>query len=118
MQECPVSHEFDPFGDAFQHDPAAAFRCEGAVFYSEPMGWYVVTGYDDIRAVFRDTESFSSSIFAEPMAPLCDRAVVKLAEHGYRPSRSLGTLDPPLHPARRKLMHEPFKPVSTDAWEP
>jgi cytochrome P450 len=118
MQMCPVSHEFDPFGDAFQHDPAAAFRREGAVFYSEPMGWYVVTGYDDIRAVFRDTESFSSSIFAEPMAPLCDRAVATLAEYGYRPSRSLVTLDPPLHPARRKLMHQPFKPVSTDVWEP
>ena len=118
MSVCPVSHDFDPFGEAFQADPAAALREQGPVSYSEVMGWYVVTRYEDIRAISRDTESFSSKIFSEPMAPLSERALAKLAEFGYPGSTSLGSLDPPLHPARRKLMHEPFKPVNTAMWEP
>ena len=118
MQACPVSHDFDPFGDAFQAEPASALREAGPVFFSEILGWYVVTRYEDVRAISRDTESFSSKIFGEPMTPLSDRASATLAEYGFTGSASLGSLDPPLHPARRKLMHEPYKPVNTAAWEP
>jgi cytochrome P450 len=113
-----VSEDFDPFGEPFQEDPAAALRKDGPVYYSEVMGWYVVTRYEDIRAISRDTDSFSSTIFGEPITPLSERAVAKLAEHGYTKSTSLGSLDPPLHPIRRKLMHEPYKPVNVAAWEP
>ena len=117
MSSCPVSHDFDPFGRAFQADPADALRAAGSVFYSTVMGWYVVTGYENIRAISKDTESFSSKIFSEPMTPLCEQARARLAQHGYTGSTSLGSLDPPLHTARRRLMHEPYKPVNVASWE-
>lgn len=94
-----------------------ALRAGGPVFYSSRIDWYVVTRYEDIRAISGDRESFSSKIFSEPMTPLCDAALAKLAEYGYSGSTSLGSLDPPLHTVRRRLMHEPYKPIKVAEWE-
>lgn len=117
MTTCPVSHDFDPFGPAFQADPGAALRRQGPVFYSSVLDWYVVTRYEDIRAVSGDTESFSSRNFSDPVVALCPAARAKLEEHGFKRSASLGSTDEPVHSQRRKLMHEPYKPKSALAWE-
>jgi cytochrome P450 len=106
------------FGTAFQSDPAAALREQGPVFYSEASGWYVVTRHEDIRAIYKDTESFSSRIFAEPITPLCPAAQAKLEEYDFKPARNLGTLDDPIHSLRRKRLAEPYQPKSMPPWEP
>ena len=115
---CPIDHSFDPFGAEFQADPAKTMRDAEPVFYSEVFGWYVVTRFADIRAVFSDTESFSSQNFAAPVVPLRPAAVDKLAEYDYRPARSLGTIDEPIHLLRRRKLAEPFKAKNTGVWEP
>ncbi|MGA1161564.1 MAG: hypothetical protein ACO3V4_00615 [Ilumatobacteraceae bacterium] len=40
----------------------------GGVVYSEPLGAWVVTRYDDVRAILRDTERFSSLSPTGPQA--------------------------------------------------
>jgi cytochrome P450 len=115
---CPVSHAFDPFGPEYQADPAQAQAAGGPVFFSEVLGWYVVTRHEDIRTVYADTESFSSQIFSDPITPLCPAATAKLDEYGFKTMKSLGTLDEPIHLQRRRRIDEPFKHENVAGLEP
>ena len=52
-----VAKELDPFGPTYLADPFAVFeraRREGRVFYSEELGQWLVTRYEDIRRVALD----------------------------------------------------------------
>src|SRR5690606_24350006 len=61
---CPISRqaaEFDPFGDGYQQDPPEYVRWareKEPIFYSPKLGYWVVTRYDDIKAIFRDNLTF------------------------------------------------------------
>ena len=61
---CPVSAgaaAFDPFGDGYQQDPPAYLRwsrAEEPVFWSPQLGYWVVTRFDDVKAIFRDHLTF------------------------------------------------------------
>ena len=72
---CPVSAraaEFDPFGDGYQQDPPDYVRWareQEPVFFSPKLGYWVVTRYDDIKAIFRDNITFSPSIALEKITP-------------------------------------------------
>ena len=115
---CPVSTTFDPFDEHYRADPAVAQAEGGPVYFSEVLGWYVVTQHEDIRRVSMDRESFSSSIFATPVTPLCPAAKAKLDEYGYTRTTPLGTLDEPIHMQRRRRIDEPFKAENVAALEP
>lgn len=39
------------------------------MFYSPKLGYWVVTRYDDIKAIFRDNLTFSPSIALEKITP-------------------------------------------------
>ena len=115
---CPVSRDFDPFGEQWVRDPAHTMLDVGPVYFSTELGWYVVSKMKDVREVFTDTEHFSSSIFGEPITPLCPAAVQKLKEHNFIPVKSLGTIDEPEHLPMRRRLADPFKPNATLEWEP
>src|SRR6516225_8794804 len=72
---CPVSHQaaaFDPFEDGYQQDPPEYVRWsreQEPVFFSPKLGYWVVTRYDDIKAIFRDNLTFSPSIALEKITP-------------------------------------------------
>jgi cytochrome P450 len=72
---CPVSARaaaFDPFADGYQQDPPEYVRWareQEPVFYSPKLGYWVVTRYDDIKAIFRDNIAFSPSIALEKITP-------------------------------------------------
>jgi cytochrome P450 len=57
---CPFSAraaEFDPFEDAYQQDPPEYVRWareQEPVFYSPKLGYWVVTRYDDVKAIGRE----------------------------------------------------------------
>jgi cytochrome P450 len=118
LSVCPVSRDFDPFGERYREDPGAAQAEGGPVYYSELLDWFVVTRHEDIRQVSMDRESFSSSIFATPVVPLCPAAQAKLAEYGYTRTTPLGTLDEPIHMQRRRRIDEPFAAPNVAAQEP
>src|SRR5436190_12675263 len=115
---CPASHDFDPFGAAYQADPVKAQAAGGPVYFSEVLVWYVVTRHEDIRAVYANTTAFSSRIFSDPITPLCPAAAEKLAEYEFKSIESLGTLDEPVHMQRRRRIDEPFKHESIARLEP
>lgn len=121
---CPVSAqaaEFDPFVSPFQDDPAAALRWSRdgePVFYSPKIGYWVVSRYDDVKAVFRDNRTFSPSIALEKITPTSDEANAVLAGYGYAMARTLVNEDEPAHTPRRRALMEPFTPPALAMHEP
>jgi hypothetical protein len=121
---CPVSHlasEFNPFVDPYLANPyefLARARAEEPVFYSPELGYYVVTRYEDIRSVFRDTEHFSATIALEPLTPLYPSSIEKVVEVGYVPGPVLVNEDEPIHRTRRKRIGEKFSPKRVQELEP
>ncbi|TKG72925.1 cytochrome P450/oxidoreductase [Prauserella endophytica] len=121
---CPVSANaaaFDPFGEAYQADPPEAVRWsreEEPVFYSPEIGYWVVTRYDDVKAVFRDNVLFSPSIALEKITPVSEEATATLAKYGYAMNRTLVNEDEPEHMPRRRALMEPFTPEHLAGHEP
>src|SRR5574340_227291 len=121
---CPVSANaaaFDPFGGAYQRDPAASLRWsrdEEPVFYSPEIGYWVVTRYEDVKAVFRDNILFSPSIALEKITPVSEEATATLAKYGYAMARTLVNEDEPAHMPRRRVLMDPFTPKELAHHEP
>ncbi|MGB3434188.1 cytochrome P450/oxidoreductase [Achromobacter sp.] len=123
-QGCPVSPraaEFDPFGDGYQQDPPEYVRWareQEPVFYSPKLGYWVVTRYDDIKAVFRDNHTYSPSIALEKITPTGPEANAVLATYGYAMNRTLVNEDEPAHMPRRRVLMDPFTPDELKHHEP
>jgi len=123
---CPVhvsprAAEFDPFGDAYQQDPPDYVRWareQEPVFYSPKLGYWVVTRYDDIKAIFRDNMTFSPSIALEKITPTGPEANAVLESYGYAMNRTLVNEDEPAHMPRRRVLMEPFTPEALKHHEP
>ena len=121
---CPVSAHaaaFDPFEDGYQQDPPEYVRWSRErepVFYAPKLGYFVVTRYDDIKAIFRDNQTFSPSIALEKITPTGDEANRVLAAYGYAMNRTLVNEDEPAHMPRRRLLMDPFTPEALRHHEP
>ena len=121
---CPVSVQaaaFDPFDDGYQQDPPDYVRWsreQEPVFYSPQLGYWVLTRYDDIKAVFRDNISFSPSIALEKITPPSTEAAAALASYGYALNRTLVNEDEPAHMPRRRALMPPFTPEELMHHEP
>ncbi|QTI71226.1 cytochrome P450 [Gordonia polyisoprenivorans] len=121
---CPVTHfaaEFNPFDEAYLQDPYAVFahaRAEEPVFYSPEIDYWVVSKYDDVLSIFRDTESYSATAAGELIKPPCPAAMEKLAAVDYVPSTMLVDEDPPLHTKRRRVLRKGVTPDKVAEIEP
>ena len=121
---CPVSQraaEFDPFEDGYQQDPPEYVRWareQEPIFYSPKLGYWVITRYDDIKAVFRDNLTFSPSNALEKITPTGDEANAVLASYGFALNRTLVNEDEPAHMPRRRALMDPFTPEALKHHEP
>lgn len=121
---CPVSPraaEFDPFGDGYQQDPPEYVRWareQEPVFWSPKLGYWIVTRYDDIKAIFRDNITFSPSIALEKITPTGPEANAVLASYGFALNRTLVNEDEPAHMPRRRALMDPFTPEALAQHEP
>ena len=89
------------------YDVLARLRVEVPVFNSEPNTW-LVSRYDDIRAISRDTAHFTSNkgvLINDP------------ARTGSMPEGSILHMDPPEHAEYRRVVSREFTPRSTTAME-
>ena len=92
---CPISAkaaQFDVFGRDFQVNPAEALRWsrdKEPVFYNPKLGYWVVTRYQDVKAVFRDNILFSPSVALEKITPAPAEAEEILKSYGYALKRTL-----------------------------
>ena len=121
---CPVSQraaDFDAFGDGYQQDPPEYVRWareQEPVFYSPQLGYWVLTRYDSIKAIFRDNITFSPSIALEKITPTGEEANAVLASYGYAMNRTLVNEDEPAHMPRRRALMDPFTPEALQRHEP
>ena len=121
---CPISKgaaEFDPFENGYQDNPPEYLRWARAqepVFYSPKIGYWVVTRYDDIKAVFRDHQTFDASVALERMTPVVPEVEPILETYGYAMKRTMVNEVEPAHMARRRALIEPFTPEALKEHEP
>lgn len=121
---CPVSagaRAFDPFGPAYLQDPAGCLawaREEEPVFWSPAIGYWVVTRYEDVKAVFRDHLLFSPAVALEKITPAGPEVAAVLQRYGFAMGRTMVNEDEPDHMARRRLLMDAFLPERLAAYEP
>lgn len=122
-QACPVSAQaqaFDPFAADYLANPADALkwsRDQEPVFYSPDLGYWVVSRYEDVKAVFRDNVTFSPSIALERVVPPSQEAMETLKRYDYQLNRTLVNEDEPEHMERRRVLMEHFLPGNLAAKE-
>lgn len=81
---CPIhtqAKNFGMFGCEYQQDPAqslALFRQQLPIFYSEQMGYWIVTRYEDVKDIFRDPILFSARNALEKLMPSSDEVMAVL----------------------------------------
>jgi cytochrome P450 len=113
---CPVSEEFHPESgpDAGElHRVLARARAEEPVFFWEPMGAWVVTRYEDVKAILEDTVRFTQKGILAP-TPAGFAPEVTEVLHGGRAKLNvtamLGNFDGPDHRRLRQAIHRSFTP--------
>jgi cytochrome P450 len=103
---CPVEASFDPLSADYLADPysvmAALPLAEAPLFFAPSIGYYVVTRYADIEAVFRDPVTYSAAVAQAPLVPLVAEAQRILLAGGHKPQPSMVSLDEPDHARLRK----------------
>ncbi|HVS77404.1 MAG TPA: cytochrome P450/oxidoreductase [Steroidobacteraceae bacterium] len=117
----PEAAAFDPFEGAFHLDPSEALRWSRErqpVFYSPKLGYWVVSRYADVKAVFRDNVTFSPSIALEKITPFIPEANATLARYDYAMRRTLVNEDEPAHMERRRALMHSFLPEEVAHHEP
>jgi cytochrome P450 len=95
-----------------------AVRANGPVWREPNHGAFLVTGYDEIGAVFRDPDAFSScNAFAGPFPPLPGgphgddvSALIDQYRDVFAFSENFITFDPPEHTAHRGLTMRQLSP--------
>ncbi|MBF6357050.1 cytochrome P450 [Nocardia higoensis] len=115
---CPVHHGYEPFA---QNDPFpayAALRAEEPVMFDERIGYWVVTRYDDIKAVFGDWETFSSENAQAPVRERGPQAKRIMDEGGFTAYSGLSARVPPEHTRIRKVAAKAFTPRRYKVLEP
>ena len=114
---------FDPAVQQCPHAYYAKMQQEAPVFEAAMPGseLYLITRYDDVVEVVRDTDTFSSEFdtsgyisteLAERMAELYR------SEGGYPRVRTMLTADPPAHTRFRRLISKAFTPKVIADLEP
>lgn len=121
---CPVSARaaaFNPFEPAYMQAPGDYLRWareEEPVFWSPQLGYWVVTRYDDVKAVFRDNLLFSPSVALEKITPASPEVLQILQGYGFAMNRTMVNEDEPDHMARRRLLMDAFLPQRLITLEP
>ena len=100
---CPVDESFDPLSPEFLADPYAKLPGPARpVFFAPSIGYYVLTRYADIEAVFRDPASYSAAVAQAPLVAIIPEAQRILLAGGHKPQPSMVSLDEPEHARLRK----------------
>lgn len=107
--------DFSLMDHATQSDPFefyAALHQERPVYRMPETGFYMVTRYDDLRQVLKDTETFSNDVTPKNGQGLQGELGIVyekiIAERGWAHVQTLQRTDPPVHSRYRKLLDRVF----------
>ena len=117
MQACPFS-AFDPLDLSDPFPLLARARREQPVFYSPAIDYWVVTRYEDVKAVFRDHETYTAANTITPIVPFSDAVRQLLAVGDYTPEPVLSNNVPPSHTRIRALVNRLFTPRRMKSFAP
>ena len=118
---CPahgVASEFRPFDIADPFDLYARARAEEPVFFSEEIGFWVVTRYEDVHAVFKDPRTFSSENTQAPYKQRPAEVQRVLDDGDFRAYSGLSARQPPEHTRLRGFVRKAFTPRRIAVLEP
>ena len=118
---CPVDHEFTTFTDDYLANPypdLARVRQEHPIFYSEKLGFLVVTRMEDLLEIFGDHEVYSSENVQDPVFPVCDRAAAILAAEDFNPVAVMSNKQQPEHSRIKKYTRQGFSARRMKMLEP
>jgi cytochrome P450 len=121
VEECPahgVSRDFDPFDIANPFDFYARVRAEEPVFFSEELGFWVVSRYEDVHAIFKDPATFSSENTQAPYKPRPPDVQRILDAGEFRAYSGLSARQPPDHTRLRGFINKAFTPRRVATLEP
>ncbi len=119
QQDSTTGASFTPFHDDFDlYSTLAGLRADAPAQFVEELGVWVVTRYDDVRAIFANPATFSNTLTLAPVMPICPHAVELLG--GLTPDPVLAAADGPSHARNRRatMATFPASPKRARAWEP
>ena len=106
---CPFT-AFDPLDLSDPFPRLAQARREQPVFYSPDINYWVITRYDDIKAIFRDHQTYTAANTISPIVPFTTAVKEMLAIGDYTPEPVLSNNVPPGHTRIRTLVNRLFTP--------
>jgi cytochrome P450 len=119
LGECPVVHQgYEPFA---MTDPFPAYerlRENEPVMFDERIGYWVVSRYADVKAVFDDWQTFSSENAQAPVRERGEAARAIMTEGGFTAYSGLSARVPPDHTRLRSIVQKSFTPRRYKALEP
>ncbi|MFD4351183.1 cytochrome P450 [Nocardia sp. NPDC058518] len=115
---CPAHHGYQPFAQDDPFPAYAALRAAEPVMYDERIRYWVVSRYDDIKAVFEDWQTFSSENAQAPVRERGPQATRIMAEGGFTAYSGLSARIPPDHTRIRKVAAKAFTPRRFKVLEP
>jgi cytochrome P450 len=122
---CPhmgIGQEFQPFSAAHLSNPYAFYaraRREEPVFFSPMLNMWVITRYDDVVAVLKDTQRFSSEQLLWVGGSTFTPEVQELLSTGILgKSTPIIYADPPKHPRMRAPLTRAFSARRVASMEP
>jgi cytochrome P450 len=82
------------------------------------LNYWVVSRYDDIKAIFRDNITFSPAIALEKITPPTEASLAVLKRYDFNLQRTLVNEDEPVHMERRRALLDAFAPEALEAHAP
>ena len=120
MSVCPHHNlaTFDPLDLSDPFPLLARARRQQPVFYSPDIDYWIITRYADIKAIFRDHETYTAANTITPIVPFSDAVKQMLADGDYSPEPVLSNNVPPSHTRIRALVNRLFTPRRMKSFAP
>ncbi|MDV8009353.1 cytochrome P450 [Rhodococcus sp. IEGM 1318] len=115
---CPVHHGYQPFEQDDPFPSYAALRADDPVMYDERIDCWILTRYDDIKAVFEDWQTYSSENAQAPVRERGQEAKQIMEDGGFTAYSGLSARIPPEHTRIRKIVAKAFTPRRYKTLEP
>lgn len=118
VAQCPALADYDPFDLSDPYEHWERLRQDCPVYYHEPTGYYILSRYEDIKAVYADWETFSSENAQAPMRPMCEEGKQIMKDGGFTVYSGLSARIPPDHTRIRQVLQGCFGPRRFKSIEP
>lgn len=118
---CPMHATWSPLNEDYLQEPygiAAQLREDHPVFYSEQLGYVVVTEMQEIERIFADHETFASVNVQDPVFPMAPEAKQVLSAEDFNPIAVMSNRPEPDHGRIRKYTRQGFSNKRMKTLEP